>query len=184
MGTSYRGSHPDFEIREALPSPAADSTVGSTGGGSVDKGVDNAEKILILRYLCEGEYRGPGGKQLSYHDVPWGQVYYRNFEGRCIKPLARTFGVDPEGFTRIMESAPELRGAPLGRGDAGYRFEFMSGLYMGVILWAGDEEFPPSAQILFDDNLIFAFTAEDLAVAGEVMLRRLKKRGAALLTHI
>jgi hypothetical protein len=45
---------------------------------------------------------------------------------------------------------------------------------MSVLLWAGDEEFPPGAQILFDDNFVFAFTAEDLAALGEVALDRLK----------
>ncbi|GHV81395.1 hypothetical protein AGMMS49944_31860 [Spirochaetia bacterium] len=73
-----------------------------------------------------------------------------------------------------MESVPGLRFEALDKGDAGYRFELLNGLYMGLLIWAGDEEFPPSAQMLFDDNFVFAFTAEDLAVVGEVVVRRLK----------
>jgi hypothetical protein len=41
---------------------------------------------------------------------------------------------------------------------------------MSVLFWAADEEFPPSAQILFDDN----FPAEDIAVACTVAADRLK----------
>jgi hypothetical protein len=50
----------------------------------------------------------------------------------------------------------------------------MNGLFISLLIWAGDDEFPPSAQILFDDNFVFAFTAEDLAVVGEVTISRLK----------
>jgi hypothetical protein len=132
-----------------------------------------AENILILRYLCEGTYVEGKGKQLAYNEIPWGDFYYRNFEGRCIKRLAFSFGNDIPGFKRVMEE-PAFRAEGLPRGDAGYRFEFLSGLFMSLILWGGDEEFPPSSQILFDDNFVFAFTAEDAAVAAEVTISRIK----------
>ena len=43
------------------------------------------------------------------------------------------------------------------------------------LLWAGDEEFPPSAQILFSDNFPLCFKAEDLAVVGDVAIGTLKQ---------
>jgi len=45
---------------------------------------------------------------------------------------------------------------------------------MRFILWEGDEEFPPSAQILFEDNFPYAYQAEDMAVAGDVSITTLK----------
>ncbi|MDR3160851.1 MAG: DUF3786 domain-containing protein [Spirochaetaceae bacterium] len=143
-----------------------------TEGGRFPLGY--AENILILRYLCEGTYAESRGKQLSYNEIPWGDFYYRNFEGRCIKRLAFSFGGDIPGFKRIMEEPGRFRAEPLNRGDAAYRFEFLSGLFMSLIIWEGDEEFPPSSQILFDDNFVSAFTAEDAAVAAEVTISRLK----------
>jgi hypothetical protein len=139
-----------------------------------------SEKMLILRYLCEGKYSEAAGKRLSYREIPWGEVYYRNFEGRCIKRLAFTFGDDIAAFRRTIEGIEGLCVEPLPQGDAGYRFEFMTGLYMSLLLWAGDDEFPPSAQILFDDNFTAAFTAEDIAVVGEVVIARLKKTAGGL----
>lgn len=66
-------------------------------------------------------------------------------------------------------------------GDCAYRFEFINNLYMTFILWEGDDEFPPSAQILFDNNFPFAFSAEDVAVIGDVSIeyvsRRMKQMG-------
>ncbi|GHV45843.1 hypothetical protein AGMMS49546_32680 [Spirochaetia bacterium] len=163
LGSEYRALYPDFALLD------------------VAQGEDTAnpyEKILFLRYLCEGKYFPPQGKQLSYNEIPWGNVYYRNFEGRCLKRCAAAFGRDIPAFRNLMEKNPRLRAEALDKGDvishAGYRFEFLNGLFVSIILWGADDEFPPSAQILFDDNFVFAFTAEDIAVAGEVIIERLK----------
>jgi hypothetical protein len=160
MGTEYRLPFPEF----ALLGPE----------GHDVKSL--AEKILVLRYLCEGRHRAYQGQQRSYQEIPWGEVYYQNFRGRCILRFARTFGRDIDAFKRTIEGAAGLRAEALPQSDAGYRFEFLTGLYMSLLLWAGDEEFAPSAQILFDDNFEFAFTAEDIAVAGEVAIARLNPR--------
>ncbi|MDR2633157.1 MAG: DUF3786 domain-containing protein [Treponema sp.] len=158
MGTDYTVAFPDFALHDPR-------------GGVVQ---NPAEQILLLHYLCEGTYVEPQGKQRSYQEIPWGTVYYQNFKGRCITRLAYTFGKDLPGFRRIMEENPALHAEALAQGDAGYRFEFMTGLHISFLVWAGDEEFPPSAQILFDDNVAFAFTAEDIAYAGELIIKRLR----------
>jgi hypothetical protein len=168
MGTGYMVPFPDFDLR---PPP--------------EKGPPRPfERILFLRYLCEGKYAPPQGKRLSYREIPWGEVYYRNFEGRCIQRLAHSFGRDLGLFRRIMEGTPALRAQqqaaaggvadPLTHLD--YRFEFCSGFSLSFLIWAADEEFPPSAQILFDDNIPAAFTAEDLAAACGVAVDHLKDR--------
>ena len=54
-------------------------------------------------------------------------------------------------------------------------FEFINGHRVQFLLWAGDEEFPPSSQILFSDNFPLSFEAEDLAVVGDIAIGTLKK---------
>jgi hypothetical protein len=164
---------PDSANNAVAPGKIPGLTPGPAAGIAVPIKKETAEHILILRYLCEGRYVPAAGNQLSYNDVPWGTVYYRNFEGRCLKRLAYGFGPDLPGFRAVMEG-PVIRGEKRPQGDAGYHFEFLNGLSLSVMLWAADEEFPPSAQILFDDNFPAAFTAEDMAVVGEIMLERLK----------
>jgi hypothetical protein len=44
---------------------------------------------------------------------------------------------------------------------------------MTFLVWAADDEFPASAQILFDDNFPSAFTAEDIAVIPGVAMDHL-----------
>jgi len=167
LGTEYGVPHPEFALLNQDGKEETDS-------GAAPEG-DPYEKILFLRYLCEGKYFPEQGKRLSYNEIPWGSVYYKNFEGRCLKRCARVFGKDIKKFAETVENNPNLRAEALNTGDASYRLEFINGLYISIILWGADDEFPPSAQLLFDDNFVFAFTAEDLAVAGEVLTDRLKK---------
>ena len=69
----------------------------------------------------------------------------------------------------------KIHALPLSNGDAGYEFEFINELYLRFLLWEGDEEFPPSAQILFSDNFPVAFVqGEDMAVVGDVSIGALK----------
>ena len=69
---------------------------------------------------------------------------------------------------------------PVKMGDIGYELELMDGLSIQLILWQGDDEFPPNAQILFSENFQQAFTAEDMANIGDIVLNRMKAIGAAL----
>jgi hypothetical protein len=144
-------------------------------GGQPPAPADIAEQALILRYLCEGRYTPSAGKFLSYREVPWGETYFSNFEGRCIKRLARIGGGNPAGFNAFFANNSGLHAAPVERAP-GWRFEFMTNLYFSFIVWQGDDEFPTQAQILFDDNIPSAFTAEDLAVAADIALSRIKKK--------
>ena len=78
---------------------------------------------------------------------------------------------------RVMERMPAKK---LSRSDAGWEVELMPGLNIQLLLWVGDDEFPPNAQMLFSDNFRYAFTAEDMANIGDIVLNRMKKIGASL----
>ena len=117
-------------------------------------------KILLPRYFIEGDYMRATGHLLSYRDLPWGEVYYRQFYGRCIMRLARMFGNRPDTFKTVMEG---LKGISKEYGDMAYEFQFLEGLNLCFVLWEGDDEFPLSAQILFSDNFPLAYAVEDVA---------------------
>jgi len=168
LGTEHSVPHPEFALLDSDGKEYPEAP-------EVDPEANAYEKILFLRYLCEGKYFPSQGKRLSYNEIPWGSVYYSNFEGRCLRRCARAFGKDIQKFVKMVENNPKLRAEALNIGDASYRLEFINGLYISIILWGADDEFQPSAQLLFDDNFVFAFTAEDLVVAVEVLTDRLQK---------
>ncbi|MHC6178575.1 DUF3786 domain-containing protein [Clostridium sp. JNZ X4-2] len=124
-------------------------------------------KTLILRYLIHGKGVEPSDKYITYREVDGGNVYYNNFYGRCILRLSRTFGNDVKRFEKIFK---KLGAEKVDMGDAAYKFQFLNNIYVIFAIWEGDEEFPPSSQILFNSNVPFYFTAEDLAVVGDVSI--------------
>ena len=130
-------------------------------------------KIIVLRFLLSAQVVKSSGKYLTYREVPWGEVYFRQFEGRCLMRLKFGFGFKLDKFAEGMEKRPGVK--KLSLGDVSYDFEFINGLHVRFILWAGDEEFPPSSQILFEDNFPYAYQAEDLAVVGDISITTLKK---------
>lgn len=126
-----------------------------------------APKTLILRYLINAKGVAPINKDITYRDVDGGNVYYNNFYGRCLLRLSKTFGKNMEKFKTIFE---KLGATEINMGDAAYRFQFLNNIYVTFALWEGDDEFPATSQILFDGNIPFYFTAEDLAVVGDVSI--------------
>jgi len=129
-------------------------------------------QVLAMRVLYLGIYAPQTGNFKAYRDLPWGGLYDTNFNGRCIKRFAFGFGFKPDAFTKAAE---KLSGKVLDLGDIAFEFPFLGGISSRFILWKPDEEFPPSAQILFSDNSILMYNAEDLAAVGDVIISALKE---------
>ena len=154
MGSTYEISFPDYKISHKED----------------EKGVYPLEeamnaKIFMVRYLSEKAKTLSSGKFLTYREVPWGEVYFRQFQGRCLMRLAFSYGNKLEAFKKVMTA---MGAKPLEQGDCAF------GFFIRLILWEGDDEFPPSSQILFSDNFAVTFAAEDLAVAGDICINMMK----------
>lgn len=162
MQKSYRICWPDFAVTKEDEEDAQYAALET----------ETAAKIFVIRFLQRGVASQPSGKYLTYREVPWGEVYFRQFQGRCMMRLAFSYGSRLDQFKEKMEKAGAKE---LGIGDAAYEFEFINNHYVQFILWAGDDEFPPSSQILFSDNFPLSFEAEDLAVVGDISIGTLKR---------
>ena len=68
----------------------------------------------------------------------------------------------------------KLGARKLDHGDAGYELELMPGYTMQAIVWEGDDEFPPNAQLLYSDNFAESFSAEDRVVSGDILISVVK----------
>ncbi len=148
-----------------------------------EDGSKTADYILILlsRYVMEGTAAESSGKMMSFPEMPWGQVYEKAFRGRCINRMSGTYGHDLAGFAASMKrigacESKDGEGRFSGGADSAYDIEFMPGLTIRALIWEADEEFPAAGQILFSDNFALAFTAEDMAVIGDVFLNAMKGR--------
>jgi len=129
-------------------------------------------QILAIRFIIAGAAAPASGEFKAYRELPWGELYDANFQGRCIMRFAYGFGYKPEKFGKAAELLGGIKQEP---GDMSYDMPFLGDVLCRFILWAPDEEFPPSAQILFSNNAQSAFNAEDLAGVGDVVIGALKE---------
>lgn len=130
-------------------------------------------QIYLIRFLLEGKACAGNGSFLTYREMPWGDVYLTPFTGRCIKRAAFTFGTRIDAFRRACES---MNAVPIRYGDAAYQIEVMPGFEIRMIVWEGDDEFPPNSQILFTDNFGVSLSAEDRTVTGDLVITEIKRR--------
>ena len=128
-------------------------------------------QTFLLRWLLEGKAVPARGQFKTFREMPWGELYIQPFTGRCLARAAFTFGTRVAQFAAAME---KLGAKKLPHGDAAYELELLPGYAMQLIVWAGDDEFPPNSQILYSDNFADSFAAEDRVVAGDILISIVK----------
>ncbi len=127
-------------------------------------------QILILHYLAEAGKALVANRLATFRDFEGGDLYYSVFKSRAIDPIVQAFGNAPE----VLQHIGKVLGAePVKTGNVGFRVHFFPELPIVVVLWLGDEEVPPSANILFDANAGKILPTEDLAVAAEALVHSL-----------
>ena len=91
-------------------------------------------RILTIRFLLNGVKSESSGKFKTYREMPWGEVYLRQFDGRCIKRLAFSYGNRLGDFKAIME---HIKAVPVKHGDIAYEVEIFPEYKIQMILWEG-----------------------------------------------
>lgn len=118
------------------------------------------EEILVLKYLQEAQgMEGPGKDYLAFIQLPFGSHHIKAFKIEVTDALAKTFGDDFEKFSQIAE---KLGGVKANDGDISYILPYFPKIYVKVILWEADEEFPAAANFLFDNKCSFHMDTDGL----------------------
>ena len=129
------------------------------------------EQILILHYLLHATGAPLTGQTIDFRQVPaGGSFYWSAFVSRAKKPLVATFGHDLELYLKVAAS---LGGEVLPLGEAAARFRAFPLVPVTHVLWRGDEEFPPEANILFDETIPQYLPTEDIAALAGASVYRL-----------
>jgi hypothetical protein len=119
------------------------------------------EQGLIMHYLTGATGASVSGLWITFREIPSGEFYYSAFAQRAKDPLVKTFGHQP---ALLLTLAARIGGTPGTEGDASVLLQVLPRIPVCLILWAGDEEFPPEGNILFDDSISQYLSAEDIAV--------------------
>ena len=146
LGREFAISHPDYSIR-------------ALDGGKLPP---LPTQTFLLRYLLESKDVAWSGEWKTFREMPWGEMYIKPYTGRVLTRAAFTFGTRVAAFRAVKH------------GDAGFEFDLIGGYKMRILVWEGDDEFPPNAQILYTDNFADGFAAEDRVVAGDILIGTIK----------
>ena len=128
-------------------------------------------QTFLLRRLLEGSTKAWLGTWKTYREMPWGEMYNTPYTGRVLTRAAFTFGFKMAKFAAACE---RLGGRKLSHGDAGYEFDFFGPCKMLFLMWEPDDEFPPSAEVLYTEYFADCFAAEDRVVAGDILITHIK----------
>ena len=123
-------------------------------------------QTLFLHYLLTADGRPLTGEWVSFRELPDGLFYQQAFRQRSLLPLEGKFGHNRPAFER---AATALGGEKLDLADSSFRFSALPRVPLAALLWMGDEEFPPSVQILFDASAGGYLPTEDLAMVGGML---------------
>ncbi len=154
LSCDYEISHPEYAI---------------SGEGFAAKALP--PQTFLLRYLLEGKKGKMTQDFKTFREMPWGELYIQPFTGRVLTRAAFTFGTRLEKFRAAAE---KLGGLPLKHSDAGFEFEFIDNYRLRLLVWEGDEEFPPNTQLLYSANFETGFSPEDRVVVGDLLITALK----------
>ncbi len=155
LGKEYAISHPGYAIRTTDGSPVPSLPT----------------QTFLLRYLLESKEAAWMGQWKTFREMPWGEMYIKPYTGRVLTRAAFTFGTRLAAFNCAAE---KLGAIPVSHGDAGWEFNLIGGYRMQILVWEGDDEFPPNAQVLYSDNFAQGFAAEDRVVAGDILISIIK----------
>ena len=150
LGTAYTITWPEYSINPVPSLPT---------------------QTFLLRRLMEGSTRAWLGTWKTFREMPWGEMYNTPYTGRVLTRAAFTFGFKLQKFAAACE---RLGARKLSHGDAGYEFDFFGPFKMQILMWEPDDEFPPSAQVLYTENFADCFAAEDRVVAGDLLISHIK----------
>lgn len=128
-------------------------------------------QTFLLRCLLEAKEASWDGLWKTFREMPWGEMYNTPYTGRVLTRAAFSFGFKLAKFRSACE---KLGATPLNHGDAGFEFDFFGPYRMQILIWEGDEEFPPNAQVLYTSNFADGFSAEDRVVAGDILIGHIK----------
>ncbi len=155
LGREFAISHPVYAIR-------------ALDGGALPP---LPTQTFLLRYLLEAKTVMGTGNWLTFREMPWGELYIKPYTGRVLTRAAFTLGTRLDAFRKAAE---KMGATPVPHGDAGFEFTLIDNYRMRILAWAGDEEFPPNAQVLYTDNFAEGFAAEDRVVAGDILISCIK----------
>jgi hypothetical protein len=141
-----------------------------TGCNSRGKPLSDFQQALLLYYLVTADGAPLTGKWVSFADLPDGRMYNTAFQGYSGNEIVKRFGLDLDTFTSACSKAG---GNFVEIGSASFIFQALPRVPLMVTYWLGDEDFPSSCKILFDESASHYLPIDACAILGSMLTRKI-----------
>jgi hypothetical protein len=152
-------------------------TVHFPGGETAEVGADvrvpRMLEVLLMHYLTHADGTAVSGTWISYRQLPGAKLFEQKFINLVSRPMTEFFDSNIDSF---RGSASALGGQPMdSTGDAAFWFKALPKLPIACIFNIGEDEIPPSINVLFDESAPHYLPTEDLTILGGLMNSFMKK---------
>jgi hypothetical protein len=144
-------------------------TIFRLGGAEEKKVVDPLLSLTALVYLLRASGDPLRNEKIGVKELKDAHFFSGPHEFQTGPVLSR-FGRDAEGFAA---AAVKSGGSPLDMADSAYCFFPFPRVPIYLLLWEGDEEFPPGLNILFDRSIESYLPADAIWGAVNLVLKAL-----------
>lgn len=127
-------------------------------------------QILALHYLLADVPVPQITRSISFEEIPDARGYSASYAGRVITRLCTTVGADRE---KLLAAADAVGAVVVPGGGLSLHIQVFPRIPVTVVWYAGDDEFPPGASFLYEDNVTAMLSVEDIVVMASQVVSRL-----------
>ena len=131
-------------------------------------------RLSILRYLIHACETPPSGELVNPSDLPGGGIFTKGTHVLPMKEVATCYTDRLDEFRSLGE---RLGGSPLDYGDASLGLPAFPRVPVVMIVWSGDDEFPPRASLLFDSSCVSQLSHDTIWSTAMMTVEMMLKEG-------
>jgi hypothetical protein len=143
-----------------------------TGCNDKDDRLPDFQLAMLLYYLLTADGTPLTGCWVSFADLPDGRMYNAAFQGYSGDEIAKRFGLDLE---RFKSACLKAGGNAIDVGSASFVFQALPRVSLMLTYWLGDEDFPSSCKILFDESVSHYLPIDACAILGSMLTRKISR---------
>lgn len=143
---------------------------GLTAYDNHDQPLPDFQQALLFYHLLTADGTPVSGKWVSFADLPNGRMYNTAFQGYSGDEVVRAFGLNLDSFKAACQTAG---GIELYLASASYVFQPLPHVPIMITYWLGDEDFPSSCKILFDETACHYLPIDACAILGSMLTWKL-----------
>ena len=141
-------------------------------GDSWQEARSHGEVMTLLDLVCDSrEDRFLSGRWKNMS--AFGLMFHQNMLEERADPFAAAIQQDPRNF---LEACRTMGGTAIPGGDLSAAVELFDGLRIGIVFWAGDEEFAPRVRFLWDENALMYLKYETMHFALGMLKSRILEK--------